>query len=82
MTTIFEEVAQWDRGCPHLLKDKLGQKTLTIQLGHPTLSQQRNAMLMQYLQEATPPTWDDIITALDMGTYRNLADRIKKDLQG
>lgn len=78
---LFEEVAQWDKVCPHLLNDRNGEKTQGIQLNNQNLDQKRSEMLRTYIREATPPTWNDIINALDKGSYRNLARKIKEDLQ-
>ena len=82
MIKLFEEVPEWDEVCPHLLNDKNGDKTRAIELGNPTLAKRRNEMLRIYIKNATPPTWNDIINALQKGNQGGLADRIKKDLQG
>ena len=82
MVQLFHNVANWDQVCPPLLKDSTGQVTHGIDIGYQTLDQKRNAMLRTYLQQASQPSWNDIINALEKGRYINLAGQIKASLQG
>ena len=79
---LFENVSEWNKVCCHLIDDKTGDRTHGIQLNNQTLDQRRAEMLRTYLKEATPPTWNDIIYALEQAGYKNLARDVKGSLQG
>ena len=77
----FKNVADWDAVCPYLLNDTTGQKTKEIRKNHIDVDGRRREMLEEFLKTCNP-TWRHVVSALSDGNYGNLAEEIKKDLQG
>ena len=77
----FEGVANWDAVCPYLLNDTTGAKTIKIRKNHSDVDGSRAEMLVEFLKKSNP-TWRDVVSALRDGNYKNLADKIERDLQG
>ena len=78
---IFKDVADWNKVCPHLLNDTIGQKTKEIRKNHMDVDGSRTEMLEEFLKTRNP-TWRRVVSALSDGNYGNLAEEIKKGLQG
>ena len=77
----FEKVADWESVCPYLLKDDDGQKTYQIRRSNIDLEGRRDKMLKEFLKQPNP-TWRDVVQALRIARYNNLADEIEHGLQG
>ena len=80
LVSIFERVADWEKVCPFLIVDKDGQKTKEIKNNSGDVDVKRQAMLREFLQRSNA-SWKNVVNALRIGTYTNLADEIEKRYQ-
>ena len=76
----FKKVAEWNKVCPFLLEDDNGHKTREIEKNHKYVDDMRQEMLQQFLNKANP-TWGDVVSALRLANYENLAREIEDELK-
>ena len=74
---IFDRVADWERVCPFLIDDDTGQKTKQIKNNPGDIDAKRLEMLHEFLERSNA-SWEDVVDALKLGTYSNLADETKE----
>ena len=73
----FEKVVDWERLCPFLIDDVTGQKTKKIKNNPGDIDAKHLEMLQEFLKRSNP-SWEDVVDALRLGTYTNLADENKE----
>ena len=74
----MEEVTNWETVAAHLLKDEKGSKVKTIEKSKFHNVEDCRAEMIRLYLESGDVSWGNILNALRMSNYTNLADDIEK----
>ena len=74
----MEEVTKWETVAAHLLKDEKGSKVKAIEKSKFQNVEDCRAEMIRLYLESGDVSWGNILNALRMSNYTNLADDIEK----